>query len=249
MRTLLLAAAVFAAVIVGTVVGAVYAATVFNRPLNTQVTIVPEPGFAYFSNAAATTPLTSLALGEVTRGESANFSFYVKNTSLASETITAGASTLAEGVGVLHLTIGGLDEKTVLAGEVVPVQGSLATSDAATPGSVDFTISFNATTVASGGTPGETPAPTPTPAPVSYASTIQPILNSSCTGCHGSAAGVTLTSYATTISVVTPGNASGSLLYKSLTGDGVTRMPMGSPLSASQIQSVANWINQGALNN
>ncbi len=92
----------------------------------------------------------------------------------------------------------------------------------------------------------------PVPPPVSYSAIIQPILNTSCTGCHNSgfaAAGVRLTSYAETITTVTPGNAATSLLYRSLNGTGVAKMPPGGSLTAAQIQSFADWINQGALNN
>jgi hypothetical protein len=44
---------------------------------------------------------------------------------------------------------------------------------------------------------------------------------------------------------VIPGNAAGSTLYQEVNGGG---MPLGgAPLSAVQIQSIADWINQGAL--
>ena len=60
----------------------------------------------------------------------------------------------------------------------------------------------------------------------SYAGVIRLIFNSRCTGCHGGAAGVPLTSYSTTMAsgVVVPGNAAGSLLYnKVVSGHGVTK--------------------------
>ena len=49
--------------------------------------------------------------------------------------------------------------------------------------------------------------------------------------------------------VVVAGNAANSLLYRAVTGNGVTRMPPGGSLTAAQVQSIADWINQGALNN
>lgn len=100
-------------------------------------------------------------------------------------------------------------------------------------------------------TPVPTPAPTPTPTTVSYSGVIQPLLNANCIACHSTngSAGVTLTSYSSTMSTVVAGNAANSLLYKAVTGNGVTKMPIGGSLSAAQIQSIADWINQGALNN
>ncbi len=53
--------------------------------------------------------------------------------------------------------------------------------------------------------------------------------------------------------MVTPGNATGSLLYQALTGTGgAVRMGNGGAygtFTAAQVQAVADWINQGALNN
>ena len=101
-------------------------------------------------------------------------------------------------------------------------------------------------------TPVPTPTPAPTPVPVSYAAVIQPIFNQYCNSCHGAAAmgGLNTTSYSNLMSrpVVVAGNATGSKLYQRLVGNGAL-MPPGSPLPAATIQSVANWINQGALNN
>ncbi len=113
-----------------------------------------------------------------------------------------------------------------------------------------YYIDVETTGTASGGS-GSSPTPTPVPSGVSYSATIQPIFNASCTVCHGTSAGVTLTSYSTTMgsNIVVVGNATNSLLYKAVTGNGVTRMPMSAPLTAAQIQSIADWINQGALNN
>lgn len=49
---------------------------------------------------------------------------------------------------------------------------------------------------------------------------------------------------------VQPGDDGQSLLIKKLKGDGTTRMPpVGSALSNDVIDSVAKWINSGALNN
>lgn len=49
---------------------------------------------------------------------------------------------------------------------------------------------------------------------------------------------------------VEPGNSTNSLLIKILKGEVSPRMPLnGSPLPAATIDSVARWIDQGALNN
>lgn len=49
---------------------------------------------------------------------------------------------------------------------------------------------------------------------------------------------------------VEPGNSTNSLLIKILKGEVNPRMPLNSsPLSAATIDSIARWIDQGALNN
>lgn len=49
--------------------------------------------------------------------------------------------------------------------------------------------------------------------------------------------------------IVEPGNSANSLLIKVLKGDGVTQMPLGGSLDSSVIDSIALWIDKGALNN
>jgi len=85
-------------------------------------------------------------------------------------------------------------------------------------------------------------------------------------GCHGGGqGGLTMTSAATTytnlVNVaspttgevrVIPGNATDSYLVKKLEGraSAGVRMPAGgSPLDATDLQNIKNWINQGAKNN
>lgn len=88
---------------------------------------------------------------------------------------------------------------------------------------------------------------------ISYSASIQPLLNNNCVKCHNSSAspaGVNLNNYAgVRATVATPPAAATSLLYQALTGSGVPSMPPSSPLSAADIQLVADWISQGALNN
>jgi hypothetical protein len=48
---------------------------------------------------------------------------------------------------------------------------------------------------------------------------------------------------------VKPGESGNSLLIKKLTGDGTSIMPPAGQLSQAKIDSIASWINKGALNN
>ncbi|MBI2858187.1 MAG: c-type cytochrome [Chloroflexi bacterium] len=101
--------------------------------------------------------------------------------------------------------------------------------------------------------PTTTPPPTTTVAPVSYAATVQPLFNQYCASCHGASAiaGVDLRTHASTMASgkVTAGNAQASKLYKALNGTGAPQMPPTGAIPAAGIQAVADWINQGALNN
>jgi uncharacterized protein YjdB len=91
-------------------------------------------------------------------------------------------------------------------------------------------------------------------APVDYSTTIQPIFNAHCNSCHPTS-GVSLTSYSSVMAstyggspIVIPSNATNSILYESVIGTGgYPKMPIGGSLSATDIQSIADWINQGAL--
>jgi serine-aspartate repeat-containing protein C/D/E len=87
--------------------------------------------------------------------------------------------------------------------------------------------------------------------PVDYSATIQPIFNANCTtGCHmpgGEAEFYDLTNYAgaTSGGFVIPGNATNSVLFQQVNTGSMP--PSGPKLSATDIQSIADWINQGAL--
>ncbi len=97
--------------------------------------------------------------------------------------------------------------------------------------------------------------------PVSFSGSVLPAL-SSCTGCHGASGGFTvnhsdLTAENSAICGPTEvrviaGNATASAFYKKITGATCgSQMGTGGfgTLSAAQIQTIADWINQGALNN
>lgn len=83
--------------------------------------------------------------------------------------------------------------------------------------------------------------------PVTFAGTIWPVIQSSCTGCHSGASpsgGVALANYTN----VAASAANGSLL-NALKGNGVTRMPPGTAFSKCRIKEFEIWINNGYLNN
>ena len=88
-------------------------------------------------------------------------------------------------------------------------------------------------------------------AQVDYATDIQPIFNNSCTSCHGNSGGLSLSSYDNLMSnnVVVAGNHADSELYNRITlpetanGD----MPPSGSLSQSDIDLIAQWIDEGAL--
>lgn len=112
------------------------------------------------------------------------------------------------------------------------------------------------------------PAPT-NPVPSDKLSDIQSkVFNQSCalSGCHGATnnqANLLLTegnSFSNLVNVqsflfpqflrVQPNNSSNSLLIKILKGEVSPRMPLSrDPLSAATIDSIAKWIDNGALNN
>ncbi|NOT73494.1 MAG: hypothetical protein HOP08_01110 [Cyclobacteriaceae bacterium] len=89
---------------------------------------------------------------------------------------------------------------------------------------------------------------------ICFQSSVLPIFQSSCanTGCHDSNSkreGYVLDNYANIVRRgISPGNANGSKLYKVLFASGEELMPPGAPLSKSQKDSIAAWINQGAKN-
>jgi mono/diheme cytochrome c family protein len=89
------------------------------------------------------------------------------------------------------------------------------------------------------------------PAGINYLDDIQPIFDANCTSCHGSAAGLNLTSYSNLMNgsndgdVITPLNHSNSILWQEID---LGSMPPGSNdnLSSSQINLIAQWIDAGA---
>ncbi|MFA6468152.1 MAG: IPT/TIG domain-containing protein [Bacteroidota bacterium] len=108
-------------------------------------------------------------------------------------------------------------------------------------------------------------------APISFASAILPLFTGAtygCTGCHGGQNNLSLDTYNNVLSgnsgystaaasdhgpVITPGNATASVLVKKLRTATLPfggRMPFGgSQMSDADLQKIVDWINQGALNN
>ena len=87
---------------------------------------------------------------------------------------------------------------------------------------------------------------------ISYSTTIQPIFNNNCTGCHGGSGGLSLTSYSLLMEndVVNPGNSAESQLIKKLKGTAGTQMPKNqNPLVDATIDLIETWIDEGAENN
>jgi len=95
---------------------------------------------------------------------------------------------------------------------------------------------------------------------VSYTGEVQPIFNANCAGssCHigGNASGLRLNSRTTLMqggnsgAVVIPGDAQNSIIIKRLEGRLTPRMPFGgSALPTDDIQTIRDWIDEGALDN
>ena len=93
-------------------------------------------------------------------------------------------------------------------------------------------------------------------ATVSFAHDVLPIIESRCTNCHGGdrvEKGLNLKTYADMMAgsengpVVTAGNAADSKLVELIV---TQKMPKRGPkLTPPQVQLIAEWVNQGALNN
>jgi len=91
---------------------------------------------------------------------------------------------------------------------------------------------------------------------VSFAADILPIFESRCLNCHGgnrTEEGLSLRTYADVMTgseggaVITPGDALNSVLHEMVA---TQEMPKRGPkLTPAQLQLVADWINQGALDN
>ncbi len=98
---------------------------------------------------------------------------------------------------------------------------------------------------------------------VKFATDIQPIFNNNCISCHGNSGNLNLesgNSYSNLVDVNASGysgklvianDADNSILYKKIDGSGAygSNMPLGSSLSSAQINTIKQWIIEGAQNN
>jgi len=86
-------------------------------------------------------------------------------------------------------------------------------------------------------------------AEVSFSQDVWPIFEEYALAAHGGKGGVFLESYTDIMNYVTPGDPENSMLYKALIGDGVKQMPPDAPLPDEMIQTIYDWIQQGAQDN
>jgi len=84
---------------------------------------------------------------------------------------------------------------------------------------------------------------------VSFSQDVWPIIEKYALAAHGGKGGVFLESYTDILNYVTPGDPENSMLYKALIGDGLKRMPPDAPLPDDMIQTIYDWIKQGAKDN
>jgi hypothetical protein len=105
---------------------------------------------------------------------------------------------------------------------------------------------------------GETPTEN-----VKFSTDIQPIFTSTCVSCHPNSGNLDLTNgnaYNNIVNVnasgysgklIIPNDVENSILYKKIDGSRVfgSNMPLGTSLSSGQINTIKQWIIEGALNN
>jgi len=102
----------------------------------------------------------------------------------------------------------------------------------------------------------ETPVASSDPQTVSFTNDVMPIFETYCQKCHGLERvkeGLDMTTYENLMagsfngSVVTPGNANDSLLVELIVKN---KMPdRGPKVSQGELQTIIDWVNQGAINN
>ena len=98
-------------------------------------------------------------------------------------------------------------------------------------------------------------SPAQAPASVSFSKDVLPILEANCLKCHGTAMQLSKFNLSSqelamqggaTGAAIVPGHAEESKLYRLVAGLDKPRMPMNGELSAAQIATIKNWIDQGA---
>jgi mono/diheme cytochrome c family protein len=98
---------------------------------------------------------------------------------------------------------------------------------------------------------------------VSFTQHVQPIFDSQCISCHGNSGNLNLSSnvsYNNLVNVnasgysgkrVVPNDSNNSILFIKVDGSNAfgSNMPLGGTLSATQINTIKQWIDEGAQNN
>lgn len=95
-------------------------------------------------------------------------------------------------------------------------------------------------------------------AQIDYSSQVQPIFDSNCIACHGGTSGVTVTDYASVMGsigvqyggpIVIPTDTANSPLWDKINPNPQygSRMPFGGTLSSENINTIGQWILEGAL--
>ncbi len=98
---------------------------------------------------------------------------------------------------------------------------------------------------------------------VSFSNDVQPIFTQNCVSCHPSSGNLDLRqgqAYDNLVNVpasgyngtrVVPNEPENSILYKKIDGSGAygSNMPLGGSLSQSQVNTIKQWIEEGAPNN
>jgi len=84
---------------------------------------------------------------------------------------------------------------------------------------------------------------------VSFSADVWPIIEEYALAAHGGNGGIFLENYDDILKQVVPGDPENSMLYRVLIADGVPQMPPDGPLPDELIQTIYDWIAQGANNN
>jgi hypothetical protein len=191
-------------------IGGGYAAVVIHKSMNASV-IILEPNFLFYSDLGATHLIDKISLPEVAPGSVTNFTFYVKNISPVSQTISAGNFIIPASMGTITLNFDGQPQKTLAANDITRADGTLMVTDQAQIMPKEYTILINAVPVTTTQTTSTTVVPTTTkpitstivvptttkpttsttliPTTTTSTQTVlngQTIYNANCLSCHGS---------------------------------------------------------------
>lgn len=142
------------------VISGAYSSVAIRNSNNTLV-IVLEPSFSFYSDQESTHPIDKISLREFTQGSITNFTFYVKNNSTVSQTVSVGNFIIPASMGTITMTFDGESQKTLAMNAVARVDGTLTVLDQVQPRANDITVLFNAVP-ATTNPPISTSLPSPT---------------------------------------------------------------------------------------